>query len=83
MAFHYILQKVILNYDFHAFLIGNLGRKGSAAVYILSKTENDKKKAIGIPYNFNRHNSIKNMTSLTIPRITEKLYVAGQPSRFS
>lgn len=60
MAFHYILQKVLLNYDFHAFLIGNLGRKGSAAIYILSKTENDKKKAIGIPYNFNRHNSIKN-----------------------
>lgn len=71
MAFHYIFQKILLEYDFLSFLICNLGRTGSGAIYILSKTENDRTKATGILYN-----SIKNMTSLTIPRITEKLYVA-------
>lgn len=49
----------------------DLGRKGGDAIHIIRKSENGKTKATGI-----LHNSNKNMTSLTILRIAEKLYAA-------
>lgn len=51
--------------------------KGGDAIHILSKTENDKTNGLST-----LHNCIKNMTSLTMPRIIHKLRIEGSQADF-